>query len=413
MGSRIRFGFDVGSGATKVCCEHKDLTTGIATVVFEQEVVLLLGQRTREFSESREDHDGSLVMPDGLADTLEDTILLLLEHGIGGCLPHFKGGARHLMDDLVSGRCVVQAVATATAIFRLASNGQSVLDRLTRNVGLSCQLLPQEREAELGYLTAVSVQSGGNQPAPSGPLVSWDSGGASFQLATPQADGSTNPLRIFNGLWGNSVTHLDLLQLQQTYPDAKAPTHIGDDPNPVGVDMALRLHKHILDDLNNDSRHPTDATRLFREIFADPSAVRLHGIGGPTSAFKMTALATGKYKGITCEDVWRRVEQFALMTSQQIGDMCYEDLPNPPAGCDPENEAFSQPKVLVPKLVLVFTVMKHLQIASFDFSETIGNTRAIVAMEDLWTRPEVDAQASIAPLSALRVQAIKAASRLV
>ena len=415
MSCRIRLGFDVGSGATKVCCEYKDLSTNIATVVYEQEVVLLVGQRTREYSESRGDLCGSgeLIIPEELLNALEATLRDLIRSSMAGCIPFFEGGAEGLIAAVENGSCVVESVATATAIFRLASNGSLVLDRLRSDLGLSCQLLPQDREAELGYLTALSVQD--TTPSKDGGkrLVSWDSGGASFQLATTQADGSRTPLEVFNGLWGNSVTHLDLLALQKARgPEYSQPTHVGDDPNPVGIDMAGRLSEHIVSDLSNTDRHPASATNAFRDIFGKGTAAtaRLHGIGGPTSAFKITALVTGKFTNITPEDVWGAVERYATLTTEQMGAVLYRDLPNPPAGSDPASRAFSQPKVLVPKLVLVYTVMKFLGVPSFDFTETIGNTRAIVAMEDLWKVPDVvPAQGVLSPMSALRTAVIQAA----
>ena len=68
----------------------------------------------------------------------------------------------------------------ATAVFRRASNGEAHLSRVNSELGLGLQIISQQLEGELGYLSA---QAGlGAAGLPPGGLVAWDSGGGSFQM---------------------------------------------------------------------------------------------------------------------------------------------------------------------------------------------------------------------------------------
>ena len=81
-------------------------------------------------------------------------------------------------------------------VFRKATNGPAYLDRARALFGLRIDLVSHEIEAELGYQTAVTLATLPTSSsetmgpaetvaeAPTGPLLVWDSGGASFQITT-------------------------------------------------------------------------------------------------------------------------------------------------------------------------------------------------------------------------------------
>lgn len=75
-------------------------------------------------------------------------------------------------------------------MFRHAKNGAAVLDHIRENYGIPISIVTQEVEGKLGFKTA-AVASGVNESG----LVSWDSGGASFQVAALEGEN----LFVFEG----------------------------------------------------------------------------------------------------------------------------------------------------------------------------------------------------------------------
>ena len=68
----------------------------------------------------------------------------------------------------------------ATAVFRRASNGEAHLSRVNSELDLGLQIISQQLEGELGYLSAQAGLCAAGLPP--GGLVAWDSGGGSFQM---------------------------------------------------------------------------------------------------------------------------------------------------------------------------------------------------------------------------------------
>ena len=72
------------------------------------------------------------------------------------------------------------STGVATAAFRKASNGAKFLHRVRDEIGIKIFIISQEQEATMGFLTACATSS---SELMAQEIVSWDSGGGSFQLA--------------------------------------------------------------------------------------------------------------------------------------------------------------------------------------------------------------------------------------
>lgn len=79
----------------------------------------------------------------------------------------------------------VEFSGVATAAFRKASNGHELLDHVTQELGIPFQILSQEAEGRLGYLTAMALYP----TVPRQSLVAYDSGNGSFQITAQGQDG--------------------------------------------------------------------------------------------------------------------------------------------------------------------------------------------------------------------------------
>lgn len=70
--------------------------------------------------------------------------------------------------------------AVGTSVFRTAKNGEAVLKDLSQKIGVDIELISQDREAELGYWSALADK--GLQPNEK--VIVWDIGGGSMQMFT-------------------------------------------------------------------------------------------------------------------------------------------------------------------------------------------------------------------------------------
>lgn len=71
-----------------------------------------------------------------------------------------------------------EILAVATSVYRMAKNGEAVARSLSKDLGISLEVISQEREAELGYWSALAAK--GLQPNER--VVVWDIGGGSMQM---------------------------------------------------------------------------------------------------------------------------------------------------------------------------------------------------------------------------------------
>mmetsp|Transcript_23217 Transcript_23217/g.57284 ORF Transcript_23217/g.57284 Transcript_23217/m.57284 type:complete len:446 (+) Transcript_23217:216-1553(+) len=331
-----RAAFDVGSGAVKMVVAEMDLHAGVVPRVIK---TLASSKENCLLAEDLERSQGDR-FSDGALEDLSDIIT------------RFAAKARELGADEMGGVC--------TAAFRRAANGPSFLKNIAKNVGVSLKIITQEQEAHLGYMTVVSLC---HDDLNSHEIVAWDSGGGSFQISADWDDGITCWLRSV----GSGIATARLIQEVQQKDFATTQT-----PNPVSLEEAQTL-----------------AALLKKVIGAPPEwlltklaleHVKLVGIGGDTSIFRLGSELTGKEE-YGRADVLEAVENLCGKTDVQFRMM--EDVPG----------AQAQPHNVIPKLVLLYAVMDVLEAQSVLYRESNGNLAGVLATNELWGSAEGEVKA--------------------
>lgn len=234
---RRRAAFDIGSGATKLQIADVDVASSkVVNVVFAQEVPV-------KFALDWKAHGR-------LSEAITNEGIIVLRKLCAECVAH---GAEAI-------------AAVATEVFRKAPNGKAYLERVERELGLVVEVVEQDVEARLGFLTACALSM-----APRSSIIAWDSGGASFQISSEPASFS-GALAIYSGAVGASVATAMLVEQVQG-----STLHDTPSPNPVSVE------------------HANELVRLLRAGLADVPAWLLGvegicAIGGPNSLFNVAAM---------------------------------------------------------------------------------------------------------------------------
>ncbi len=204
-----RAAFDIGSGQIKMQVSDVDITankivnvllTDIATVKLRESLVKSL--------------DGRL--SSDIQNQTVEAIVQLLEKAAP-----FHPEARH---------------AVATETLRLAKNGEALAERIKNEAGVPVTIISQEEEGILGFISAVSIS--GIDPVHA---VSWDFGGASFQI-TMKCD---DHYMVYQGKLGKIPFKIALLQIQGRTDQTVS-------PNPISkpqVTQALQFIKDTLKDV--------------------------------------------------------------------------------------------------------------------------------------------------------------------
>jgi len=312
-----RAAFDIGSGATKLLVANVS-GMSIASVLFGKEVPVPFAVDWKKSS------DGTLseeVQAQGLR-VLQELVEVCEQHGVPP-----------------ESRCAI-----ATEVFRKAGNGQDYLSRVRSELGLNVEMVTQDDEARLGFLTAVALQD-----RPVEEVVCWDSGGASFQI-TSQGSDSTS-MRSYVGTWGTGTVLATLVEAVQARCFASCQT-----PNPVTADEAARLVRQLCDSLGEP---PT---------WLQGSSVT--AIGGPNSMFCVASQALGQ-TAYTREEVQRALDEAVGCTDDDLASRPY---------C--QGELLEPPGFIVPKLCLLLAVIGHCSIASVQFCPATGSCPGLVVSND-------------------------------
>ena len=132
-----------------------------------------------------------------------------------------------------------RSAAIATEVFRKAANGEDYLKRIKAEIGLDVSIITQQLEGRLGYLSTVGLSG-----LPRASLVSWDCGGASFQVCreplSPSKAGVEDSLLFFLAPIGVSIATSMCVEQIKHLSFATTPT-----PNPVSGEQADALCVHI------------------------------------------------------------------------------------------------------------------------------------------------------------------------
>ena len=356
--TRRRGAFDIGSGATKLQVSDVSIDGLIIRTLYGEERPCAFG-----------------------SDWLKST---------DGCLsPLIQDKGIQTIKDLkaIGDELAVESYAViATEVFRKAANGHLFLDKV-RAMGMSVTVISQEIEAELGYATAVAYN--GNHDL--GACIAWDSGGGSFQISTlvetedvvGECDASSGRtvdlgsqkkkyLEIYMGALGSSIATKTLIEELQGKKLADVLT-----PNPISDADANSLIEALI--LKMDEDVPI-WLRNSPEVVA---------IGGPNSIFQ---LARNILNTLSKEEslVPYGVEEtnfddsFSISQVRVAIDECvnrsdeylkrFLSFPN----ADPTT-------IIVPKLCLLYSVMKHTGIKKVRAVCCIGSCGGVLTTDRFYS----------------------------
>jgi len=270
-----------------------------------------------------------------LAHDVESNEGFISEHTQSKCrdvLLNYKNMALSLGASRISG--------VGTQVFRTACNGADFLRSLKKQ-DIFIDLIGQQQEGHLGFLTAVALT---NDPG----IISWDSGGASFQI--------TDGKNVFQGHLGTTVVTAALCHLQ-----GKIAFNAVSTPNPVSQQDADLLNDYIYEIVGGIEGRMNIRTR------------RVIGIGGETCAFNMCRLAA---------NISVSSNGGFLLDQDSVKNAIPTFLNLDDAGIS--NKGFTvQPSMLLPKLILVYNVMKIMQIGSFEYFQSTGSCLGYLAHQEI------------------------------
>lgn len=227
-------------------------------------------------------------------------------------------------------------------MFRVSSNGLAFLDRVKQELGVQISIISQTEEAELGLWTGQAVAGETRN------LVVWDSGGGSFQLTT--RDGNGELLSYMAPMGSTTVTASLIERIQgQSFRTVQS-------PNPARLDHLTQLRTLIMKSLPQPSVAMVAAVARAGGL--------LTGIGEATSIFNIATLATGTSQ-FTGEEVWGAIERLAGSSDEALN-------------------RFPQPSMVLPKLVLLFTVMAQVAGRRVVYRPSVGVCHGILACEKYW-----------------------------
>ena len=351
--TRRRGAFDIGSGATKLQVSDVSIDGLIIRTLYGEERPCAFG-----------------------SDWLKS---------IDGCLsPLIQDKGIQTIKDLkaVGDELGVESYAViATEVFRKATNGHLFLDKV-RAMGMSVTVISQEIEAELGYATAVAYN--GNHDL--GACIAWDSGGGSFQISTlvetedvvGESDaydlGSQKgkKLVMYMGALGSSIATQTLIEELQgkKLADVLTPNPISDaDANGLIQALTLKLDEDVPIWLRNSP-----------EVVA---------IGGPNSIFQLacnvlTTLSKSDSLDFSDGEETNFDGSFSISQVRTAIDECvnrsdeylkqFLSFPN----ADPAT-------IIVPKLCLLYSVMKHTGIKKVRAVCCIGSCGGVLTTDRFYS----------------------------
>ncbi len=320
----IRAAVDVGSGATKVAVVSLLQNGKIDKIIFQKEFEVRLAEDLersggKELSQRALDHCKS---------KLDECLQLARQHGL---------------DQNVALKGI------GTQVFRTASNGANFFHNLGDSFDL--RIISQEEEGRLGFQTACALTRQGIE---SESIVSWDSGGGSFQLAFFDL----RKLHVLKGPLGSSIVTAAAVRLQgKDFSQVLS-------PNPMTLADVDALRNHIQQIL---SKIPDLADESCLKVCQSRSIV---AIGASTCAFNIALRAVNTTVDPQASNVsWN-------MLGQAIENLCDKsDSTLIKMGFTPE----LQPEMVVPKAVLVHTVMEILGIQCFEYKFSVGSCIGLLA----------------------------------
>jgi len=242
----------------------------------------------------------------------------------------------------------VQFTAVATAVFRKAQNGNDLLQMFEEQLGIRFQILSQDEEGRLGFLTAKALYPDVSETS----LLAWDSGNGSFQMTIKEGEN----YQIYQGPLGHGTVRVLLSKdirngfILQTHESG----------NPVLQEEAIELTKKI------NSLLPPTPDWLHKKLNSDKTVIATFGDG--ESIFALTAQALANLNGIK-EPVQQATISFSDV--QRVIDTYIKQ----------KDEVFNAAGLHCKTLTSashLSAVMQHFGIQRIYYKRSIGNTAGML-----------------------------------
>jgi hypothetical protein len=236
----------------------------------------------------------------------------------------------------------------ATAVFRNAFNGKEALREIEKTTGIRFELCSQQLEGELGYLTAKAQ----NNSIHCENLIAWDSGYGSFQLTSRKKEG----FDVYLGPVGHGSVRV-LLSTTIRNNDEHLPCS---SLNPISMQEALELQNHIT------SLLPPPPAWLREKVSSKEAYVAT--FGDIESIFSLALQTTGK--------PW--------FIGSLSAEHAMEQLPRYLDCVDTVLDAQNIHRKTGTALIFLTSVMKHLDIRTIHFKQTLGSTLGMLISDRFW-----------------------------
>lgn len=322
---QIRAAYDIGSGLTK--CEVA-------------EVDVVAGKRLRVLYSK----DCKCMLREAMARSGGTSIG---EDGLDACA--------NILRDFKSEADSVGATAhsaIATAVFREAADGDAFLQTVVgQDLGIPVQVVSQDLEGQIGFLTALASSQALGMDLTAETAICWDSGGGSFQITSQDAG---NRLGVWCGPLGSASTTAAMISDVQGRSIEEVRS-----PNPCTIDDCKALADLIRQRLG------AAPVWLARKLSIDNDVVVV-GIGGNACAFGNCAHACASNTW-DAQTLWLRIEELAGLSDEQV-----------------EAAGYPTARMILPKLVLVHTVMTLAGIQSVTYAPSNGGCAGMHLMSELW-----------------------------
>lgn len=248
----------------------------------------------------------------------------------------------------------MQFTGIATAVFRTAENGNEILHIFEEQLGIRFQILPQETEGKLGFLTAKALYPEVAEAS----LLAWDSGNGSFQMTVKE----NNNYTVYQGPLGHGTVRVILSKDIRNGPVLQT----NESGNPVFQEEAIELTQMI------KALIPPIPEWLHEKLNSGEIVVATFGDG--VSIFALTAQALANFNGIK-EPVQHAT--ISLSDVQRVIDayLAHDD--------EVFNAAGLHFKTLTSALHLC-AVMQHFGIQQIQYKRSIGNTPGMLLAPELW-----------------------------
>lgn len=242
----------------------------------------------------------------------------------------------------------------ATAAFRKASNGQELLQKFDQQLGIHFQILSQEEEGVLGFMTAKALYPEVEDQN----LLAWDNGNGSLQMTSKR----DNHYNVYKAPLGHGVLRTILSQEIRHEPVFVS----SQTSNPVSIEESKELDPKLRALL-------PETPEWLQQQFADGHGV-IATFGDGNSLFAVMAQSLAIAKGIESP-----VSQ-AILTREEL-QAAYDKFIGSP------DEVFEKEgvyKYTLTGAIYLLAIMDYFGIEKFEFRKSVGNTSGILISEQFW-----------------------------